>query len=565
MPKMTGAEILIESLKREGVEQIFGYPGGAVIPIFDQLYQTRPFQFLLMRHEQAAAHAADGYARATGKVGVCLVTSGPGATNTITGIATANMDSIPMVVIAGQVRTQLIGNDAFQEVALCNMTDPIVKHNFLVESVEELSRNIKEAFYVASTGRPGTVVVDLPVDITQAECAFDLNPEIELAGYQPKVKICQQKLHQVLKTIRKAKKPLFYAGGGIILANASKEFTMLARKLKVPVTTTLMGLGCFPEDDPLSLGMLGMHGTKYANMAVQNCDCLVAIGARFDDRVTGNIEKFAPGTHRKNGTIIHIDIDPSSISKNVVVDIDLVGDAKQVIKQLLEHPTKLRTNPWRRQIDKWKKRYPLNYNQRTDDLKPQYILQCLSQLTKGRAVIVTDVGQHQMWTAQWIEHLRPRTFLSSGGLGTMGYGLPAAIGAQVGKPHSTVVLITGDGSIQMNIQELATLVAFKLPVKILVMNNGYLGMVRQWQELFFGKRYSQTDLATINPDFPSVAKAFGLNAAVLEKKSEVISTLKAALAYQGPYLLDCRIAREENVFPMVPAGRSLDEMIGITA
>jgi len=554
---MKGSEILIECLKREGVDVIFGYPGGSVIPLFDKLYES-DIKFYLVRHEQGAAHMADGYARATGKVGVCIATSGPGATNLVTGIATAYMDSIPIVAITGQVKTHLIGNDAFQEADVSGITRPITKHNYLVKDVKDLARVVREAFYIASTGRPGPVVIDLPVDVSLASCNFVYPSRVDIRGYKPVLKGHPKQIRKACELINQAERPILYVGGGVILSEASEELSQFAQKSSIPVTTTLNALGSFPEDNELSLGMLGMHGTAYANHAVQDCDLLISVGARFDDRVTGKIDEFAP--HAK---IIHIDIDPSSISKTVTVDIPIVGDAKDILKELIKQVKPLHIKPWLKKISAWKKKYPLSYKKEGINIKPQFVVELISKLTKGEAIIVTEVGQNQMWAAQWYVYKKPRHFLSSGGLGTMGYGFPAAIGAQVGNPDKIVVDIAGDGSIQMNIQELATAVTNNIPVKVIVLNNGYLGMVRQWQELFYGKRYAHTDLAsTGNPDFMKIAEAYGAMGIRVTKKGQVEAAIKKALKHNGPVFVDIIIDREENVFPMVPAGQAINRMIG---
>lgn len=554
---MTGAEILIECFKKEKVDTVFGYPGGAVIPIFDKIFDS-DINFYLVRHEQGAAHMADGYARATGKVGVCIATSGPGATNLVTGIATAYMDSVPMVAITGQVKTNLIGNDAFQEADVCGITRPITKHNYLVKDVKNLARVLREAFYVASTGRPGPVVVDLPVDVTLASCPFEYPKTVDIRGYKPTVKGHPKQIAKAMELINKAKRPILYVGGGVIISNASKELTEFAKKTGIPVTTTLNALGSFPENEPLSLGMLGMHGTAYANHAVQDCDLLISIGARFEDRVTGKIDEFAP--HAK---IIHVDIDPSSISKTIKVDIPIVGDAKDILRSMIKAAKKLSIAPWLKQIKAWKEKYPLMYKEEPKTIKPQYVMQVLDKLTDDDTIIVTEVGQNQMWAAQYYQYLKPRTYISSGGLGTMGYGFPAAIGAQLGCPGKLVVDIAGDGSIQMNIQELSTAVTNNIPVKVIILNNGYLGMVRQWQELFYNRRYAHTDLlATGNPDFMKIAEAYGAMGLRVVEKREVEPALKKALNYNGPVFVDIIISREENVFPMVPAGQAINRMIG---
>ena len=552
--KLTGAKILIESLKKEGVKVIFGYPGGSVLPIFDVLYDA-PIRFILTRHEQGAAHAADGYARATGKVGVCMATSGPGATNLVTGIATAYMDSIPIVALTGQVKTNLIGNDAFQEADVTGITRPITKHNYLVKDVHELAQTVKNAFHLARSGRPGPVLIDLPVDITLAETGFHYPKEPDLRGYKPTLSGHPGQIKKVVRAILQSERPIIYAGGGVIISGASAELRKLVEKTSIPVTTTLLGLGSFPENHKLSLGMLGMHGTMYANHAIMESDLIIAIGARFDDRVTGKLESFAP--HAK---IIHIDIDPSAISKNVKVDIPIVGDARNILSQLDKVVKGAQIKKWLEKINNWKKKYPLNYK-KDDKLRPQYVVEQIYELTKGRAIICTEVGQNQMWAAQFYQYTKPRTYISSGGLGTMGYGFPASIGAQVGNPHDIVFDIAGDGSIQMNIQELATAVANKLPVKIAILNNSYLGMVRQWQELFYNKRYSCTYLR--NPDFVGVAQAYGAQGIRVEKKKDVPKAIKKALAIKDcPFVLDFIVEQEENVFPMVPVGEAINRMIG---
>lgn len=554
--KITGAEILLESLKKEKVEVMFGYPGGSVLPIFDKLYDAQ-LGFILTRHEQGAAHAADGYARATGKVGVCIATSGPGATNLVTGIATAYMDSIPIVALTGQVKTFLIGNDAFQEADVMGITRPITKHNYLVKDVRELAKTIKEAFHIARSGRPGPVVVDIPVDVQLHEAEFQYPKEVDIRSYKPTYKGHIGQIKRAAKAIVSSKRPIIYAGGGVIISGASKELYELATRTHIPVTTTLLGLGGFPETHELSLGMLGMHGTAYANHAIMESDLIIAVGARFDDRVTGKLDEFAP--HAK---IIHIDIDPASVSKNVKVDIPIVGDCKSVLQELNKLVKKVDASEWAEKIDKWRDKHPLTY-ERDDKLRPQYILEQIYEATKGKAIICTEVGQNQMWAAQWYKYTEPRTFISSGGLGTMGYGFPAAIGAQIGKPDKIVFDIAGDGSIQMNIQELATAVGNKLPVKIAVLNNCYLGMVRQWQELFYKKRYSHTCLHTdACPDFVKLAESYGAVGIRVTKKKDVRKAIDKALSVKNTVLLDFQIEQEENVFPMVPAGQAINRMIG---
>ncbi len=551
---MTGAQILIECLKREGVEVIFGYPGGQVLPIFDRLYDAE-VKFILTRHEQAAAHAADGYARATGKTGVCLATSGPGATNLTTGIANAYMDSIPMVAITGQVKTFLIGNDAFQEADVTGITRPITKHNYLVKDVKDLARIVREAFYIASTGRPGPVVIDIPSDIQLADTEFNWPEVVQMRSYNPTYFGHPGQIKKAARLIASAKRPIIYAGGGVITSGAHKELRKLAEKIKAPLTWTLMGIGGFPADHELSLGMLGMHGTAYANHAIMESDLIIAVGARFDDRVTGRLDAFAP--HAK---ILHIDIDPSSISKNVKVDVPIVGDAKNILGELLEQVKNTSdTSEWLKTVESWKKKYPMKYK---DDgkIKPQYVVEQIYEATKGGAVITTEVGQNQMWAAQWYKYSHPRTFISSGGLGTMGFGFPAAMGAKIGCPEKVVFDIAGDGSIQMNIQELATCVCNKINVKVAILNNGYLGMVRQWQELFYKRRYSQVCITS--PDFVKLAQSYGAEGICVTKKEEVRPAIEKAIAIDNTVFLDFRVEPEENVFPMVPAGEAINRIIG---
>ena len=555
---MQGAKILIESLIREGVEVIFGYPGGSVIPLFDCLYDA-PIKFILTRHEQAAAHAADGYARSTGKVGVCLSTSGPGATNLTTGIATAYMDSVPIIAITGQVKTSLIGNDAFQEADITGITRSISKYNYLVKDVKDLAYTVKEAFYLANTGRPGPIVIDLPVDVQIQEADFNYPDKIEMRSYNP---ICYGhpgQIKKVLKYIYKAKKPVIIAGGGILISEASNELLKFAEKVKIPVSTTLLGLGGFPSTNELSLGMPGMHGTVYANMAITESDLLISVGSRFDDRVTGRLDAFAP-----EAKIIHIDIDPTSISKNIKVDVPIVGDAKNILGQLIEEikVSKLSDlSKWHKKIKDWKKEHPLVYNKKNSGkIKPQHVIEEIYSQTKGKAIIVTEVGQNQMWASQFYKYDYPRQFLSSGGLGTMGYGFPAAIGAKIANPKREVIVIAGDGSIQMNIQELATLTTYNIKVKIIILNNSCLGMVRQWQELFYNRRYSGTPLK--NPDFVKVAQGYGVKGIRVKKVSEVKGKVKEIISAKTSVLADFWIEPEENVFPMVPAGEAINRMIG---
>lgn len=558
--KKTGSQIIVECLKREGVDTLFNYPGGAVLPLFDEL-QNSSIKQILVRHEQAAVHAADGYARATGRVGVVLVTSGPGATNTVTGVATAFMDSVPIVVLTGQVPTPLIGNDAFQEVDIIGITRPCTKHNYLVKDITDLARIMKEAFYIARSGRPGPVLIDLPKDILVDSTEFKYPEKIVIRGYRPTYEGHPGQIQRAVKMILKAKRPVLYIGGGIILSNASKELTLLAEKLGIPVTMTLMGLGGFPGNHPLSLGMLGMHGTYRANMAVQESDLLIAIGSRFDDRVTGKIESFAP-----QAKIIHIDIDPTSISKNVRVDLPIVGDCKRVLVKILslleqEDTESFRQGleKWKHQIDKWKSIHSMEYHQ-DKIIKPQFVIEKIFELTKGDAIIATEVGQNQMWTAQYYPFLKPRTMLTSGGLGTMGYGFPATIGAQVALPNKLVIDIAGDGSFQMNSQELATVCQYQLPVKVVILNNGYLGMVRQWQEFFYEKRYASTCLEGVSPDFIKLAEAYGAVGLRATKPEEVVPVLKKAFSIPQPVVIDIVIDPEENVYPMVPAGEPLNQM-----
>ncbi|GJQ58406.1 MAG: biosynthetic-type acetolactate synthase large subunit [Candidatus Scalindua sp. AMX11] len=551
----TGSQILIDALKQENVEYVFGLPGGAVIPLFDHLMDS-DIKFILARHEQGAGHAADGYARATGKVGVCIVTSGPGATNLITAIATANMDSVPMVAITGQVKTQLIGNDAFQEADVTGITRPISKHNYLVKDIKDLGRIVKEAFYIASTGRPGAVVIDLPVDVTTDTWDGEIPKKVNLQGYKPVYEGNLRQIKIAAEAINRAKRPVIYAGGGVIASNGSEQLVELARKANLPVNTTLLAMGAFPEDDDLSLGMLGMHGTAYANYAVHESDLLIAVGARFDDRITGKVETFAP-----NAIVIHIDIDPTSIGKNKKVDIPVVGDAKKILVELIKYVSYVERKEWLESILEWKKKYPLSYDNSTDDIKPQYVVEQICEVTKDRAIITTEVGQHQMWAAQFYTYTKPRSFLSSGGLGTMGFGFPAALGAKLGCPDKIVIDIAGDGSFQMNIQELSTAVNYNLSVIVAILNNGFLGMVRQWQELFYDKRYSQTRL-TGSPDFVKVAEGYGATGFLVERKEDVRPIIEKAIAVGGPVVIDFRVSAEENVFPMIPAGGAVHQMIG---
>jgi acetolactate synthase I/II/III large subunit len=560
--KKTGSQILLECLKLEGVDTIFGYPGGAIINVYDDLMNSS-IRHILTRHEQAAVHAADGYARATGKVGVAFATSGPGATNTVTGIATAYMDSIPLVVVTGQVPTPLIGNDAFQEADIVGITRPITKHNYLVKDVKDLARIIKQAFYIARTGRPGPVLIDLPKDVQLAFTKFVYPEKVELRSYKPTYSANVRQLEKAVKMILAARKPVIYAGGGVTLSDSSEELIAFAEAIQAPVTTTLMGMASFPTKNSLSLGMLGMHGTYYANMTVTNSDLLIAIGARFDDRVTGKIATFAP--HAK---IIHIDIDPTSIKKNVRVDLPIVGDLKDALKKmismLMKQDDEVRTliketGSWRREIDGWKQQHPMSYEPSTSVIKPQFVIEKVRELTAEDAIVTTEVGQHQMWAAQFFDFTKPRTFLSSGGLGTMGFGLPAALGAQVAFPDRQVIDISGDGSFQMNSQEMATLVQYRLPVKIILLNNNFLGMVRQWQQLFFNRRYSQTGLE-LSIDFVKLAEAYGAAGLSTADPAEVEGVISKGLAIPGPVVMEFKVAKEENVVPMVPTGAALNEM-----
>lgn len=564
--KLTGAKILLESLKREGVEVIFGYPGAAITDIHDKMEESK-INYILVRHEQAAVHAADAYARATGKVGVVLVTSGPGATNTVTGIASAFMDSSPVVVITGQVPRMLIGNDAFQEVDIVGITRPCTKHNYLVKSIDHLASTIKEAFYLASSGRPGPVLVDLPKDIVQGSADFKYPRKVSLRGYQPHLQAHPKQVRKAFDLMLGAKKPVIYAGGGVVLSGAHRELKALAESFSIPVTTTLMGLGGFPGTHDLSLGMLGMHGTYRANMAVQNCDLLVAVGARFDDRVTGKLDEFC-----SHAQIIHIDIDPTSIRKNVSVHVPIVADCRGALTDIMtlvkekkgraKSLVKLEDRKdWLDMIKAWKETYPLAYDQNPEGpIKPQFVVEELYRLTKGKAIITTEVGQNQMWAAQYYHMAQPRTFITSGGLGCMGFGLPAAIGAQVARPEKTVIDIAGDGSIQMNIQELATAVQYNLPVKIAILNNEFLGMVRQWQELFYDRRYCATPM-NCAPDFVLLAESYGAVGLRAEKPDQVAPVIQKALRIKRPVIMDFRVEREECVYPMVPAGAPISNML----
>ncbi len=559
----TGAQILLESLKREGVNVLFGYPGGAIIDIYDELPRHPELKHVLVRHEQGAVHAADGYARASGKVGVCLVTSGPGATNTVTGIATAYCDSIPLVVLTGQVPTNLIGNDAFQEVDIVGITRPCTKHNFLVKDITRLAQTLREAFFLARSGRPGPVLVDLPKDVMQASTEFVWPEDVSMRSYNPTYKPNLNQLRRSAEEISRAKRPMLLAGGGVILSNGSQALRELAQTLHLPVAYTLMGLGAFPATDPLSLGMVGMHGTYAANMSINHTDLLICVGARFDDRVTGKLTAFAPSAR-----IVHIDIDPTSIRKNVEVDVPVVGDCRLALEGILDIcKAKMGDRDWLEEhtewlstVAGWKKDHPLCYSNEGTAIKPQKVVETLFELTKGDAILTTEVGQNQMWTAQFYNFTEPRTLLTSGGLGTMGYGFPAAIGAQMAFPDKKVITVAGDGSLQMNIQELATVVQQRLPIKVVILNNGYLGMVRQWQELFFNHNYSSTNMEA-QPDFVKLAEAYGAEGYRITTREELLPMLKTALASPNPAFIDVRVEREENVYPMVPAGAALDEML----
>ncbi|KAF0185781.1 MAG: acetolactate synthase I/II/III large subunit [Nitrospirae bacterium] len=560
--KMTGAEIIIECLKREGVRHVFGYPGGVVLNLFDRLYDEKDLQVILTRHEQGAVHAADGYARASGKTGVVLVTSGPGATNTVTGLATAHMDSIPLVVMTGQVPTGMIGNDAFQEADIVGITRSCTKYNFLVKDINDLARIMREAFFIATSGRPGPVLIDLPKDVTVGKAEFEWPEKVFIRSYNPTYDGNRWVIEKAVNEIVRAKKPLIIAGGGCIMSDAADEIRELAEYANIPVTTTLMGLGAFPGYHKLSIGMLGMHGTFCANRSVQNADLLIAIGMRFDDRVTGKIEGFAP-----HARIVHIDIDPTSIRKNVRVDVPVVGDVKRVLVQLNKMLKESEQSQWEevskswlKQIDEWNQEHPMTYTPSADVIKPQFVVEKIYEITKGDAIIATEVGQNQMWAAQFFKYDKPRRWLSSGGLGTMGYGFPAAIGAQLAHPDKLVIDIAGDGSIQMNIQELATAVINKLPVKVAILNNRYLGMVRQWQELFFNERYSSTNLDTV-PDFVLLAQAYGAIGLRATKPSEVEPVLREAFKVKKTVMMDFVIDWKEKVYPMVPAGATLDTML----
>jgi len=561
--ELTGAEIFVRCLKDEGVEYLFGYPGGAVLHIYDELYKQEDVKHILVRHEQAATHAADGYARATGRPGVCLVTSGPGATNAVTGIATAYMDSIPLVVFTGQVPTSLIGNDAFQEVDSIGITRPCVKHNMLVKDVRDLATTIKKAFYIATTGRPGPVVVDIPKDVTAHRAEYHYPKKVSMRSYNPVVKGHAGQIKRAVELMLSAKRPMIYTGGGVILDDASKPLIELTRLLGFPITNTLMGLGAYPATDRQFVGMLGMHGTYEANLAMHNCDVLIAIGARFDDRVTGNIEKFCP-----TAKIVHVDVDPASISKNVKVDVPIVGSVSNVLKDMLKllkaderRPDAEALAEWWKQIDEWRAMDCLKYDRSAAVIKPQYVVEKLYEITEGDAFITSDVGQHQMWAAQFYKFDKPRRWINSGGLGTMGFGLPAAMGVQFAYPDATVACITGEGSIQMNIQELSTIRQYGLPIKVVNLNNRYLGMVRQWQEFFYQGRYAMSYMDSL-PDFVKLAEAYGAVGIQVTKPGDVEGALREAVKIRDrAVFLDFITDQNENVYPMIPAGAGQNEMI----
>ena len=557
-----GARILLECLSRLGINEIFGYPGGAVIPIYDELYSFKGIKHYFARHEQGAVHEADGYARSTGKVGACLATSGPGATNLVTGIMTAHMDSIPLLVITGQVSSSLLGKDAFQESDIVGITVPITKNNYLVQDIKDLPRILKEAYYIASTGRPGPVLVDIPRDIQLQEIPYDEFNKIyenhfSLEGYNPVYEGHKGQIKTAIKMIKDSKKPLIIAGAGILKAHAYEELKEFVEKTNIPVAMTLLGLGSFPGNHELALGMIGMHGTTYANYAANEADLIIAAGMRFDDRVTGNPQKFVP-----NAKIIHIDIDPAEIGKNKLIDVPIVGDLKNVLTDLNEKAPKVSHDEWLKQIKKWKKEYSLTYRKTEDDiLIPQEILSEIDKITKGNVIVATDVGQHQMWAAQYLTFNNPYSILTSGGAGTMGFGLPAAIGAQVANPNKKVLAVVGDGGFQMTFQELMLIKEYNLPVKIFIINNSYLGMVRQWQELFHEKRYSSVDLS-YNPNFIKIGEAYGIKSIQLKNKKDLKKNLKKILESDEAVLVECIVEKEENVYPMIPAGKDVSYIVG---
>ncbi|MHC4525189.1 MAG: biosynthetic-type acetolactate synthase large subunit [Planctomycetota bacterium] len=550
-----GSQVIVDMLIEQGIEVMFGYLGGVVLPLFDKIYDA-PIKFIIPRHEQGGCHMADAYARATGKTGVVIATSGPGATNLTTGLATAMMDSVPLVAITGQVRTSLIGNDAFQEADTTGITRPITKHNVIVKDPNDLAQTIREAFYIASTGRPGPVLIDIPVDMQIAECPIPPKREIELPGFRVRHKGHARQIAAATKAVNESKRPVLYVGGGCIISGASEALRAAAQKANIPVTTTLMALGAYDQNRPESLDMLGMHGSAYANFVMQEADLLISVGARFDDRVTGKLDTFAP--HAK---IVHIDLDASNIGKNVHVDIPVVGDAREVLEEMIESLEYKPRKEWFEQIAAWKAKHPFTYDRNADVIKPQYVIEEICRQTAGDAIICTGVGQHQMWSAQFYKYSKPRQFITSGGLGTMGFGLPAAIGAQLAYPDKIVVDIDGDSSFNMTLTELSTAVMYDLPIKVALLNNGFMGMVRQWQELFYGKRYSQSSLK--NPDFAKVAEALGCVGITVDKKDQVAGAVEQMLAQTRPCVVDFRVDPEENVWPMVPAGKSLHEMDGL--
>jgi acetolactate synthase I/II/III large subunit len=560
---MKGSQAIVKALQEEGCEVIFGYPGGVVIPFYDALFDS-DLRHVLVRHEQGAAHAADGYARATGKVGVCVATSGPGATNLVTGIANAYLDSVPIVAITGQVKADLIGTDAFQEADTTGITLPIVKHSYLVQRGQDLPQTIHEAFHIAGTGRPGPVLIDIPVTSQLEDFAYRKAAQLDLPGYKPTLKGHTKQIRAAAKALAEAQRPVLYVGGGVISSGATEALLELATLLEIPVTTTLMAMGAFPETHPLSLGMLGMHGTAYANWAVHECNLLVAVGARFDDRVTGKLSAFAP-----QAKVIHIDIDPAEIGKNVEPQIPIVGDARRVLVDIVEELKGMERAPgltrdWLARIDDLREQHPLEYQYEGDGIPPQFVIEEVDHVTGGDVVIATDVGQHQMWACQYFRYTQPRQLVSSGGLGTMGFGLPAAIGAQIGRPDKQVIDIGGDGSFQMTIQELGTAMAYEIPIVVAILNNRYLGMVRQWQDLFWNKRYSHTYFET-QPDFAKIAQAYGAYGATVTEKDQVADALREAIKDPRPAVIDFHVRQEENVYPMVPSGASIMEMIGGTA
>ncbi|HZJ99333.1 MAG TPA: biosynthetic-type acetolactate synthase large subunit [Tissierellaceae bacterium] len=560
--KINGSRILLECLYRLGIRDMFGYPGGSVIPIYDEIYSFKKINHYFSRHEQGAAHEADGYARASGKVGVCLATSGPGATNLVTGIMTAHMDSIPLLVITGQVGLSMLGKDSFQESDIVGITLPITKNSYLVTDIRELPRILKESYYIATTGRPGPVLIDIPKDIQLEEIDYDefekcFNKELDLPGYDPTIRGHRKQIKTAINLINQAKKPLIIAGAGVLKSNSSDELIEFARKTDIPVTTTLLGLGVYPSDDELNLGMLGMHGTVTANYATAEADVIIAAGIRFDDRIAGNAEKFGA-----NAEIIHIDIDPAEIGKNKLIDVPIVGDLKNVLENFNNSVDKLEHREWVEQLNKWKEEYPLAYEEsKVGELMPQRVLESLNEIIQGNAIVATDVGQHQMWVAQYLSFNRPNTIISSGGAGTMGFGVPAAIGAQIAKADEKVVAVVGDGGFQMTYQELMMVKQYNLPIKIIIINNSYLGMVRQWQELFNDGRYSFVDLS-VNPEFSKIAEAYQIEFARLETKEDIDKNLRCLIESDKATIIECIVDKEANVLPMIPSGASASDMIG---